>query len=117
MLRKILCLSLIFVIAFTVYAQQPPAVPVAAPKNPGETKPKGDDKKEDGLPPVKVDEDQAILPLYLVTNKVNDLRIGTEVFISVTAVRVDGKRKLWLSPNALTGIKSEERSILLKRDI
>lgn len=72
--------------------------------------------KKDGPPVVADSGEQATLPIGFVRNRVENIKAGSECYIPIEAVRCDSKKKVWLNPYALTGGKSNDRPINVKRD-
>lgn len=93
------------------------------------TKPKKDEKvgRPDDVPVVQplqpkqeITEqplvEQATLPINLVKNRIENMKIGSSGYVPTGALQADGKRKLWLNPYALFNSKSQEKSVLVRRD-
>lgn len=74
------------------------------------------DTKKDGPPVVADSGEQAILPINFVRNRVENIKSGGEVYVSIDAIRCDAKKRVWLNPYALTGAKGSDRPIIVKRD-
>jgi hypothetical protein len=87
----------------------PNDVPVVQPKKP-----------EDTIVPPKTEtkaiEEQALLPIGLVKNRLDTLKVGSNAYINVMAVRVDERRKCWLHPQSITGNKSIDKVIQVRHD-
>lgn len=94
----------------------PDDVPVVGPKK---------DKKVDDVPtpkpkdvespPAPIDG-QAVLPVTLVKNTVQSVQVGQTVYVPVGSVRVDNKRRMWVVPSTVTGKKTKDRPVQLRRD-
>jgi hypothetical protein len=67
-------------------------------------------------PPVAADEDSAVLPLNFVKNKLDSMPMGTKAYINVDAIKCDNKRRMYLDPESLYGIASEDRIIQISKD-
>lgn len=127
MVRKLLFAFLAGIFLIAQVGGDPPST---TKKEPDKKEPSKDDRKElPGTPvitPKKPDDhataepvvnaDQASMPLNLIRNRVDTIKVGTSVYVVVGAVRVDSNRKCWLHPNYLTGTKSPERIVQIKRD-
>jgi hypothetical protein len=59
---------------------------------------------------------QALMPLTLVKNRVDTLKIGEAAYVLPTAIKVDSERRCWLQTGFITGAKSAERVVQVKRD-
>lgn len=79
-----------------------PAVPIAPEKKVTDPPPAGD---SDG-----------VLPWAYVKNRIETMPIGTKAYINVDAVKCDSKRKVYLDPDQLYGIKNEDRVVQISRD-
>jgi hypothetical protein len=58
----------------------------------------------------------ALMPIARVKNKIDTLAMGQQTWISLDYFKVDSWRRCWIHPHALTGPKSLERVICVKRD-
>lgn len=72
-------------------------------------------KTEDG-PPVAADDESAVLPLSFVKNKIDIMPMGTKAYVNVDSIKCDNKRRMYLDPNSLYGIASDDRIIQVSRD-
>lgn len=88
----------------------PDDVPVIQPRK--NTKP----IVSDPPPAVAETTDQAVLPASFVKNRVESLKEGLDTYVTVDALRVDFHRKCWLHPHAVTGPRTSERVVRIKRD-
>ncbi len=60
--------------------------------------------------------DHAILPVSMVKNTVHALKVGSTAYVAFEAVRIDARRKMWLHPTFVTGQKTKERPVQIRRD-
>lgn len=60
--------------------------------------------------------DQGILPISLISNRVDNIKVGTSAYVSLNSIRIDTLRRCWLHPHALTGSKAPNRPIEVKHD-
>lgn len=73
-------------------------------------------KTEDAPPVATTEEDGAVLPLNFVKNKLDIMPTGTKAYVSVDAIKCDNKRRMYLDPDGLYGIASEERIVQVSKD-
>ena len=58
-----------------------------------------------------------LLPIGLVRNTVEGLKIGSQGYVAVTTVKVDAHRKCWLYPYSLfSAQKGVDKTVLVRRD-
>lgn len=60
--------------------------------------------------------DQAVMPLGMVRNRVDNIKISGSSHVGFDAIKIDTKRRCWVLPHALTGSRTKERCIEVKRD-
>jgi hypothetical protein len=89
-----------------------PPVPVAVGKEPDEKTP----AKTPDAPPTATDEEAGVMPLAFVKNRLDNMKPGQTGFVAIEAVKVDGKRRVYLDPNQLFGSQIPARPISVRRD-
>lgn len=114
-------MSLFFIIVcVATVAAQPEKKGPEKKGNPGDVpviQPKEDEKKVEEKANKPNIGEQAVLPINLVKNKIETLKVGSSAYVVPAAVRVDTKRKCWLHPHFITGAKNEERKVQIRRDL
>lgn len=95
-----------------------PVVPQKDTKEPQQTDPKLPvvpitEKKVTDTP--QVDSD-GVLPWSYVKNRIETMPIGTKAYVNVDAIKCDSKRKVFIDPDQLYGIKNEDRVVQISRD-
>lgn len=125
MIRRLL--FLIFGMSLLVINPTPGQQPVAQPKkkdasyDPRLPVKSGKDEKVDDAPPVVVPSNVenpvgALLPISLVRNRLEAMRDGTKAYVPAEAIKVDGRRHLWLHPHTIIGPKNAERLIMVMKE-
>jgi hypothetical protein len=121
-----LLFAFILLLSFATATHSGAEEPVVKPK------PQQKEDKKDELPPVRLPTDVPVtgggtnkpqepaqsstIPINFVRNRVENIKVSSFSYVSVEAIRVDSKRRCWLNPYALTGIKANDRPIQVKRD-
>jgi hypothetical protein len=102
-----------------------PPVPVAVGKE--DEKPSSDEKKPgvkpavpivggDSPPAATTENEEGLLPLPYIRNRLENLKVGQTGFVALEALRVDPKRRCYLDPNYLFGTQTATRPISVRRD-
>lgn len=92
---------------------RPDDVPVVPPRK-VEPEPARPDPKPDA-PRAEPVGDQAVLPVGMVKNTVQALKVGDSSYVAFDAVKVDVKRRCWLVPTAITGPQGKARPVQVRR--
>lgn len=113
MYRKLIVV-LLSVTAIQFVNSQEPVVPIPNTKN----EPVIKDEKPVVKPTEPDSEDSiGLMPNKFIRNKVSSLKINEQVYIRPNSVVVDNFKRCFLLPENLTSLnKSDDKSILLKRD-
>jgi len=131
-MRAFAFVVLAFLIATSSINAQPPVIPSKKEKDKEKEPPRTGNPDDVPVVPTKKDEkppaekspekpeiisgEHAVLPASLVKNTIRALKSGNTTYVAVDAVRIDAKRKMWLHPTFITGAKTNDRPIQIRRD-
>lgn len=100
-------------------------IPAGDPVVPGKTDkdaPKDPDKPQTDPSPASGSKSSqeavtvGLMPVGRIRNKIDSMTNGQQAWISLDYFRVDSWRRCWIHPAAITGMKSVDRVICVKKD-